>query len=95
MGMLSRKSIGTVVDESLNFGKKPAPGRVSRCEHCGASSNSTAISIREIAGAVVFGGLLLTLLALAGHVVYRWIERDGETPFEPPVWHEPLNSWSL
>ncbi len=95
VGMISRKSIGAVVDESVNFGEKPARSRGDRCENCGASSNATAFSIREIAGAVVFGGLLVALLALAGYVVYRWIERDGDMPFKPPMWHEPLDSWSL
>jgi hypothetical protein len=41
------------------------------------------------------GILLLTVLTLAGYIADKWLEHNGKELFEQPVWHEPLDSWSL
>jgi hypothetical protein len=41
------------------------------------------------------GILLLTVLSLVGYIADKWLERNGREIFEQPVWHEPLDSWSL
>lgn len=66
-----------------------------RCGHRAAGLTSNRTSSREIAVAVVCGGLLLAVLMLAGYVAIEWMERHGFKVFEDPVWHEPLDSWSL
>jgi hypothetical protein len=71
------------------------PIQNDRCEHCGASLTSNRNSIWETAAAVVGGSLLLAVLMLAGYGTYQWIDRQEQRFLDYPVWHEPLDSWSL
>lgn len=48
-----------------------------------------------MATAVVCGSVLLAVLMLAGYGTYQWIERQEHRLLDYPVWHEPLNDWSL
>jgi hypothetical protein len=49
----------------------------------------------EMIANTLCGILLLTVLSLAGYIADKWLERSGNELFEQPVWHEPLDSWSL
>jgi hypothetical protein len=48
-----------------------------------------------MAANAVCGGLLLAVLLLAGYDTYQLIERQERRFIDHPVWHEPLDSWSL
>jgi len=69
--------------------------RSDRCESCGASLRSSRLSVGEMAANAVCGILLLTVLTLIGYIADRCLERSGHKLFDQPVWHEPLDSWSL
>ena len=43
----------------------------------------------------ICGILLLTMLMLAGYIADKLLERNQNELFEQPVWHEPLDIWSL
>ena len=48
-----------------------------------------------MAANAVCGILLLTVLTLIGYIADRCLERNEHKLFDQPVWHEPLDSWSL
>jgi hypothetical protein len=78
-----------------NFKRSGPPLRSDRCELCGASLRPARLSLAEMTANAVCGILLLTVLTLAGYVADKWLERNGHELFDRPVWHEPLDSWSL
>jgi hypothetical protein len=56
---------------------------------------SNRFSIWEMAANVLCGVLLLAVLLLAGYDTCQLFERQERRFIDYPVWHEPLNSWSL
>ena len=95
MTMRTRKNIASVSAEKPDFETSGPPLRSDRCEFCGAGLRSARLSIGEMIANTLCGILLLTVLSLAGYIADRWLERSGRELFEQPVWHEPLDSWSL
>jgi hypothetical protein len=95
MTMRTTKDIASVSAETPNIETSGPPLRSDRCEFCGASSRSVRLSIGEMIVNTLCGILLLTMLMLAGYFADKWLERNGNELFEQPVWHEPLDSWSL
>jgi hypothetical protein len=71
------------------------PIRSDRCGNCGATMTSNQISIGEMASEVLCGTLLLAVLILAGYAAYQCMERQGQKLLDGPLWHEPLDTWSL
>jgi hypothetical protein len=90
--MRVRKDLASVLAVIWNPRRTQTPIRIDRCEHCGATLSSAQISIKEIAGSVVFGSLLLAVLTLADYVGNRWLEHG--TSLVHPAWREPLDDWS-
>ena len=78
-----------------NFKRSETPLQSNRCESCGANLRPVRLSIGEIGANAVCGILLLTVLTLAGYIADKLLECNGHELFDPPVWHEPLDSWSL
>ena len=95
MTMRTRKNIESVSAETRDIATSVSPPRSDRCEFCGASLRSARLSIGEMIANTLCGILLLTVLTLAGYIADNWLERNGNELFEQPVWHEPLDSWSL
>ena len=73
--------------------KLPLPNE--RCGQCGASLPTARPSFCEIAIVAAFCILIATALMVAAYTAYWAIEQDPHGLFGNPVWHEPLNSWSL
>lgn len=71
------------------------PTRSNRCDLCGASLTSNQISIWEKLAAIVCGSVLLAVLTVAGYGTYQWLERQEHRVLDYPVWHEPLDYWSI
>lgn len=71
------------------------PIRNDRCDLCGASLSSNQTSIWEKIAAVLCGSVLLAVLMLTGYDTYQWIEHQEHRLLDYPVWHEPLDDWSL
>ena len=93
--MTTRKNIASASARMRNLKRSGAPLKCDRCEFCGASLRSVRLSIGEMIANTLCGILLLTVLTVAGYVADNWLERNGNELFEQPVWHEPLDSWSL
>jgi hypothetical protein len=95
MTMITRKSIESMSAETPDIETTGPPLRSDRFDCCGARSRSVRLSIGEMIANILCGILLLIVLALAGYIADKWLERNGNELFEHPVWHEPLDSWSL
>ncbi len=93
--MTTRKNITSASTGNRNADRIGPSLQTDRCEFCGASLRSVRLSIGEVAANAVCGILLLAVLTLAGYIADKWLERNGHDLFEQPVWHEPLDSWSL
>ena len=93
--MMTKKNVASASTGMRNLETSGSPLRSDRCEFCGASFRSVRLSVGEMAANAVCGILLLTVLTLAGYIADKWLERNGHDLFDPPVWHEPLDSWSL
>ena len=95
MTMITRKNIESVSAGTPDFETSGPTRRSDRCEFCGASLRSARLSIGEMIANILCYTLLLTVLTLAGYIADKLLEREGHEFFEQPVWHEPLDSWSL
>jgi len=93
--MTTRKNIASASARMRNLKRSGAPLKCDRCEFFGSSLRSIRLSIVEMAANVVCGILLLTVLTLAGYIADKCWERNEQEFFNQPVWHEPLDNWSL
>ena len=76
------------------MGSRQPPGN-DRCYDGSNGPPPQRLAFGEIAIAAAFCILLATALAFAAYVAFQVIERDAHGLFRDPVWHEPLDSWSL
>jgi len=93
--MMTRKNIASASMKKRNSDRSGPHLRTDRCELCGTSPRPVRLSIGEMAANAACGILLLTVLTLFGYFADKWLERNGHDVFDPPIWHEPLDSWSL
>ena len=92
---MTRKDTELTSTEMRNSEKSGPVLRTDRCESCGASLRSSRLSVGEMAANAVCGILLLSVLTLVGYIADRCLERNEHKLLDQPVWHEPLDSWSL
>ena len=93
--MMTRKNIPSTSAETRNLETNESPRRTDCCESCRASLRPVRLSIGDMAVNAACCILLLTVLTLAGYIADKLLERNGLDLFDQPVWHEPLDSWSL
>jgi hypothetical protein len=79
--------------KSLTGSRQP-PGN-DRCYDSSIGLLPQRPAFGEIATAAVFCILLAAALAFLGYAAFQVIECDSHGLFGDPVWHEPLDSWSL
>jgi hypothetical protein len=95
MTMITRKSIESVSAETPDIETSGPPLRSDRCECCSARLRTVRLSKGQMIANTLCGTLPLMVLTLAGYTADKWLERNGNGFFEEPIWHEPLDSWSL
>ena len=93
MATWKRSRLAPAKMRSLTEFRQPAAN--DRCYDRSIGRTRRRLAFGEIVTAAAFCILLATALAFAAYVAFRVIERDSHGLFCDPVWHEPLDSWSL
>jgi hypothetical protein len=92
---MTGKDIASASAITRNLTTSESARRTDCCESCGASLRSSRLSVGEMAANAVCGILLLTACTRAFYIAEKWLDHNGHELFDPPVWHEPLDSWSF
>jgi hypothetical protein len=67
---------------------------IGRCPRCGAGTNASRVSIREMAVNAVCAAALLAILVPIFSISAQWLERTSQGVLGHMIWREPIERWN-